>query len=597
MSAADLRTEFFDFLEAWPGRAGRSGRSFNDLFTVGHGYSIWWTSVAADRQATRGLVKYFRYASLVDQLFAKWRPATILLFTRDPLFAALVRIRAERAGVAIRSLEGSAEPPSDEPVVGRDWLWRSLWRAVGAPFERLRFSMRCARALRGAKLHRGSARPTVLFASTWPRHLALREGTFTRIYWEEIGRAIETAHPPCELAYLPRKLQEVVDTGTTRSGLAALQGVRAPLVIWERYFPVRAVLSNVVQQISRVWRFYRLARRREFRDSFRFAHTDLTAILLPELKAGIERAIDWSCKSAQVGAALRAAGNVRAVLVSEEMYQPAMPTLAAAKALGIPTIGVQHGTIMPTHFMYALPRGHVQHAPVPDFFCAYGEYGKEVLSVHGAYPSDRVWVTGAARLDPLVTQLPDRAAARAALGLPSGTRIVVLATQTFPWFGSAMRGVLECMRDHPEALLCVKKNPSIHAMPVAQIDAMAEELGVRNVQTFEKHTELLLSACSVWISASSTTLLEATLIGRPTICLNFSGQPDRYPYVDEGVSLPARSLEELRRSLTQVLGPAEYQVCETRRRAFLNRHLGPTTEGRAADTLAQRVAGFMAGSL
>jgi surface carbohydrate biosynthesis protein (TIGR04326 family) len=597
--ADDLREQFFGFLDEWPHRAGQRGRSFNDRFTVGDRYSIWWTTVAADRQATRGIVKYFRYAAVVDRMIARWDPKTILLFTRDPLLSRLVRSRAEHAGVAVRPLQGCADPVDRTVGVSARWLVRGLWHAVASPLQRLAFAARYRWALRGAELFQRSTRPTVVFASTWPRHMALRAGQFSQVYWGELSKALEALEPSVAQAYLPRKLEEIVDAETSVTGLDAIRSVNAPLLIWERYFPAKGLLSRIGRQFSLLWRFYVLARRPEFRESFRFAGTNLAPVLLPELRDGIGRAIDWSFKSAQVEAALRAAGsvkgNVKAVVVSEEMYRPAMPTLAAARALGIPTIGVQHGTIMPTHFMYALPRGHVEYAPVPDYFGAYGEYAKEVLSVHGAYPADRVWITGAARLDPLINRLPDQSTARATLGLPPDARIVVLATQTFPWFVSALRAVLECMREHPEALLCVKKNPSVHAMSLAQIEDMAAELGVRNIRGFDAHTELLLAACSVWISASSTTLLEATLIGRPTICLNFSGQPDRYPYVEEGVSLSARGVGELKASLAGVLGEPGARACEDRRRAFLTRHVGPTTEGRGAVTLAQRVADLVAG--
>src|SRR5262245_26344374 len=67
VDAVDLRQGFFAFLEEWPEAAVGDRGSFNDLFTVGGRYSIWWTSVAADRQVTRGIIKYFRYAALVDR--------------------------------------------------------------------------------------------------------------------------------------------------------------------------------------------------------------------------------------------------------------------------------------------------------------------------------------------------------------------------------------------------------------------------------------------------------------------------------------------------------------------------------------------------
>jgi surface carbohydrate biosynthesis protein (TIGR04326 family) len=590
-TAAELRQQFVDFLEAWPTLTVRHGRSFNDVFRVGGGYSLWWASIGADRQVTHGIFKYFRYAALVDRAIARWAPAEVLLLTGDRLCATLVGSRCEHAGIAVRPLPGCAKPLSDRVAVGRGWLARSLWHAVGSPVMRVALAVRSRWVLRRAELFRGSTRPTVVFASRFARNMSLRDGRFSALNWTEVGEALKQVEPDVEQVYLPRNLEQIVDEEASASrGLDALAHVRAPLLIWERHFPLRGAVSTILRQMAAVWRFYRLAGRDDFRRSFRFANTDMAPLLVPELKEAMNRAVDWSFKRAQVAGALGAAGNVRAVLVSGEMYKPAMPTLAGAAAAGIPTIGVQHANIMPTHLVYTLPRGHIAHAPVPDYFAAYGEYAREVVSVHGAYPADRVWITGAARLDPIVNRRIDPVAARRALGLPAERPVVVLATQTFPWFVSAMRGLLECLRDHPDVVLCVKKHPSARAMSLDGFGAMAAGLGVRDVRGFEGQLDLLLAACTVWISASSTTTLEATLIGKPTICLNFSGHADRYPYVEEGVSLPARSVDELKRSLARALAPSRALDDEARRTWFLRRHVGPTTDGAAAITLARRVS-------
>jgi surface carbohydrate biosynthesis protein (TIGR04326 family) len=595
LDAHELKRRFFEFLEAWPQAVAARGHSFNRLFTVDGNYSLWWTSVAADRQVTHGIFTYFRYAALVDEVIERLAPKTVLLFTKDPLCSALVRSRADKAGVVVRAVAGCAAPARRDVALPVRWLARCLQHALSSALERLVLAIKSRWQLRSAQLFRASGRPTVVFASTWPRHLAVSNGEFALLYWREISAAFETVAPSMVQAFLPRKLSEIVDAGTSVKGLGAVRDVRAPLVIWERFFPFRSALPIIGRQIAAAWRFFLLARRPQFQEAFQFAGADMAPVLMPRLKDAVTRVVDWSFKRAQVANALRAIGNVRAVVVSEEMYRHAMPTLAAAAALRIPTIGVQHGTINPTHLMYALPRGHVEHAPVPDYFGAYGDYAKEVLSMHGAFPGERVWIAGAPRLDPLINQARDQSAARAALNLPSDKPIVVLATQTFHWFESAVRAVLESMREYPGAVLCVKKNPSVHAMSLAQIERIAAELGVSGIRGFEGHTDLLLAACSVWISASSTTILEATLLGRPTICVNFSGHPDRYPYVLEGVSLPARSIDELQRSLERVLTDPDTCVCERRRKAFLNRHVGPTTEGRGALTFTRRLTDIATG--
>jgi hypothetical protein len=152
--------------------------------------------------------------------------------------------------------------------------------------------------------------------------------------------------------------------------------------------------------------------------------------------------------------------------------------------------------------------------------------------------------------------------------------------------------VLECVRARPDVVLCIKKHQSSRAMSADALRALAGSLGAANVRVFEGDLDLLLFASDVWISASSTTILEATLIGTRSICLNFSGEPDRYPYVEDGASLPARSVEELGESLSQLLDAGADPARERGRTGFLIRHAGPTKDGRAASTLADRLVGL-----
>jgi hypothetical protein len=113
---------------------------------------------------------------------------------------------------------------------------------------------------------------------------------------------------------------------------------------------------------------------------------------------------------------------------------------------------------------------------------------------------------------------------------------------------------------------------------------------MRDVRFFTDHFWDLLIACDVLVSGSSTTVLEAALLGRETICVNFSDAPDAYPYVADGASLPARSEPQLADSFEQVLGAINADgQSRTQRARFLERHLGPTSHGQGAATFAAQL--------
>ena len=584
-----LRRSYLEFLEAWPHTTSPSPRSFDDLFKVDGRYSIWWTSIGVDRQVNHGAFRLFRWMALVDRALERYAPVRILLFTRHPVVTTLIESRARQAGIPLERLPGCAAPAARNVTVSLRWALRATGRALLHWVRSIPSVIRCRRALRRAHLWARSDRPVAVFSSRFERYLSLRDGALTPVYWREITDALTTAAPAIEQAYLPRTLDQIADA-EGRRGIDAVRDLRAPLIVRESVVPVRGQLAAALRQVSACWRFYRVARTRAFRESFRFANADMAPAVIPDLRDAVAEIVDWSFKVGQFRGALRAAGNVRAIIVSEEMYRPAMHVMAAAAELGIPTVGVQHGTIMPAHITYTPPRGHVQHAPVPDAFAAYGSYAKQIISGLGAYPADAVWITGPARLDSLVTRRMAKEEARARLQIPAGKRVVVLATQTYAWFPAVIRGVLECVREHPDVVLCVKKHPSPRAMSLEEIAVLARTVGAGDVRGFEGDLDLLLFASDLWISATSTTILESALVGTPSICVNFSGEPDWYPYVEEGGSLPARSVEELTRSMARALEVGSDGDSGRDRLTFLTRHAGPAKDGRAAMTLAERIA-------
>lgn len=596
IDAEQLRREFLTFLDAWPARAC-PGTSFDELVTRDGKYSVWWTSMGSDREVTHGPFKYFRCAALLDRAIETCQPGSIRLMTSDPKIAALVDSRAGHARLAVRPLPGCVTGLAVD-VAPRWFLGAARDALVAAIREPVR-ALRTQAALRQARLFQSGNRPTVVFASRFERYLEIRNGEFSPGNWIEISRAIKASEPAVDFAYLPWKLEKIAESGQPERaalrGIDLLKTTAAPLLIRERYAPIRGRFSSMVRQAVGAWRFLRLARHDAFRRSFEFRHADLAPVLLPGLKEAIGKTVEWSFKRAQFAAALRAAGNVKALVLSEEVYRPSMPLLAAAIDLGIPTIGVQHGTIMPLHTIYRLPPGHVRGAPLPDYFAAFSEYAKDTLTVLGSYPRERVWVTGAARLDSLVEHPLERDQARKTLGLPIDRKVVVVATQTFPWFASAIHAVLTAMCDYPDAVLCFKKHPSDRAMSIAAIESMAKTIGTPDVRSFDGELDRLLAASDVWISATSTTILEATLIGKTSICVNFTGEPDEYPYVDDGASLPARSVAQLRHSLAAALRQEDPAI-GARRKAFLDKHAGPTAEGLGATTFARRLIDVMSGS-
>ncbi len=318
----------------------------------------------------------------------------------------------------------------------------------------------------------------------------------------------------------------------------------------------------------------------EFCSALRFAGTDVSCLIVPLLRRAVGDIAKWSRNVAAVKVSLQQAGHVRAVLVHEEFYPKGLLTIAAARELGIPTIGVQHGTIGPEHTMYMPPRDQVLGAPLPDLFAAYGAFARDVLCGVGQFPRERVRIVGAPRFDGLVRSLLSRDAVRTRLGYRVDETIVLLASEGFALSQPIVLGLLEIARAQPDWRIVIKLHPNDrHPEAYTKLRAAA---GVRNVDISRHPFPELLVACDVLVTGASTTGLEALLSGRRFVSANFTAEPDRYPYVAEGAALGARNILELHAAIASLLTTTADPALQRR---FLLRHLGPTVDGHAGRAL------------
>jgi hypothetical protein len=307
---------------------------------------------------------------------------------------------------------------------------------------------------------------------------------------------------------------------------------------------------------------------------------------VPLLRRAVARIAGWDMTVSAIARCLRRAGNVKAVLVCEEMYPMGMMDIAAAHRLGVPAIGVQHGTLFPMHLIYTVPPGQVAGSPIPDRFAVFGDYDREVLSQVGSFPADRIAVTGSQRLDHLVSNPPDPRAAREQLGLPTDKKILLLATQFYPWFLEAGKAVFTAVAGRDDCIVCVKTHP--RDVPLDVYRQLAADVGATNVRFYDSHFDELLAACDVLISGSSTTMFEAILLGRDAICVNFSDEVDRYTYVSSGAALPATTNDQARAAVAQVLAGEVVKLAEGRAK-FITRHAGHTATGQGTKAIADLV--------
>jgi surface carbohydrate biosynthesis protein (TIGR04326 family) len=600
---AALRTAFLAFLDAWPRQsfgAATAGKSFDEAFRHADGYSLWWTGPGVARHPDHGVFTQLRDVWSIDAAIVRSQCNAVVLLGKDARVSRVVADRCRQAAISFDVPAGFANPSQTTWSGRAAFFVAAIADYLVSPFVAAVRAFICQRRVRyKTELPQDRQQPAVVMTSLFPREFRLQGDRGEIAFWKEVSDELERTSPELRRRhFLHTTADRFGKLGQDRlhchrawTELRKLDGL-APLsqqtVAWSAW------LGNAWHFTKTLVRYCRLERRDDFRRSFRFAGCDVAALYVPLLRRAVWRMHEWTEKVAAAEASFRAVGNVRAALVYGELYTLGMPVIAAARRLKIPTIGVQHGTIFPMHLIYTTPRGQIEGTQIPDWFAAYGDYGQEIVSHWGAFPAERVAIVGAPRLDSLVKgPRQDRSEVRRRLDLPPAQSVVLLATQVYSWFLPVARTLFEIARDRPEWVICVKPHPNDKSLP--EYRRLAEEIGATNVRFYDDRFDDLLAACDVLVSGSSTATLEAILAGRETICVNFSTEPDRYPYVAEGGSLGARNSIELREALDVAVRGSRLDARAAERREFLRRHVGPTADGQAAAMLADVVRRVVSG--
>jgi len=282
--------------------------------------------------------------------------------------------------------------------------------------------------------------------------------------------------------------------------------------------------------------------------------------------------------------------------------------LAAAQALGVLTVGMQHGVISLDHRQYThsvetVPRNGrfvgTTLCPIPNKTAVYGDLFKRTLIDKGGYPPDSVVVTGQPSYDFLYNTRENGAKERIChqLDIDPSKQIVVLATQTHRGFSDCQNRLLleivfDAMRELPQSKLVVKlhpaEKPALHRRVASEKGLVDEIVIVKDVDLFD-----LLQSSEVLVTAHSTVALEAMLFGKPVITINVTGAPDVMPYAASGAAVSVREAAQLVGAIRAVLTDEDVRrrLAESRE-SFLADCLRPV-DGKAARRVVDLALGML----
>ncbi len=367
-----------------------------------------------------------------------------------------------------------------------------------------------------------------------------------------------------------------------------------PLESYERLLPVEARMESA--RLQRLWESVK----REGDLSLVFRGADISKYLIRSLDALFKWRIEHEIRLIDTVENMISAEKPDAIFFLEEAADTRRAVSAAARRAGIPAFGLAHGAISENTLNFMYGPGDISDdlsaeapfCPVPDRLIVNGPHEKELL-VRNNYPACAISVTGQPRYDALANGRYDRDKIMRGFGLDPEKKFVVMASrgmlhgQGAKDFELTLTEVYQaCKKLSGRVELLVKQHPREKEFEV--YEKVAKMVGFKPRTVRDCDTCELLGACDLLIQKWSTTALEALIVGKPVISVDFGGQ-DELGLVAGGAVLGVSKKGELAGIMEKALFD-EGALCglEKAREAFVRERVFKT-DGNAAKRVCQLI--------
>ncbi|MFC1992246.1 CDP-glycerol glycerophosphotransferase family protein [Chloroflexota bacterium] len=295
------------------------------------------------------------------------------------------------------------------------------------------------------------------------------------------------------------------------------------------------------------------------------------------------------------------------VILMSDSPIPERAIIATAKLKGIPTVAAMHGA----HMIPYIPclnhapedigpnkEATAPYCPVTDKFAAYGEDDKDIIVKRGRFPEEDVLIGGQPRYDILARadELFNREGIFKKLNLNPSKKLVTWMTQSHSYTAEENKrnitAVYDAIKPFRNVQLVVKLHPG-----EGQRAALYREdktlkptiLGGFGAITFE-----LLYISDIVITHYCTTAIEALMLNKPVIVIDFSGTPISVPYTESGAAIGVYEENVLASTLKEILynEEARQRLAEAREKFISENNYKPDglASQRVANLIKQVVA-------
>jgi hypothetical protein len=359
-----------------------------------------------------------------------------------------------------------------------------------------------------------------------------------------------------------------------RDWLAAAPGGVGPYVHVHRFLTWRVFreVARASAEARAAWR--QLRHSPALRDAFSHRGVAFDELSAADLAATLLLQLPWAVRCYEEMGAVLDVVPAAVVALYAESSGWGRAAVAACRAAGVPSVGIQHGILYPTYYSYRHEPDE-QDCPRPDRTAVFGEAARRFLIEAGRYQPDSLVVTGSPKFDALLdaSRAWSREAVRHELGLAADARVVVVASrfrgirETHQSIGSAFAALVQAVESLPDVQLLVKPHPAEPASAYAT-GLRGSRGGRARLAPATADLVRLLFAADVLVTVESLSAVEALVLERPVVVLNMP--TNLREMVEAGVALGVRVGEDPGPALAAALGePATLERLAAARRRYL----------------------------
>jgi hypothetical protein len=218
------------------------------------------------------------------------------------------------------------------------------------------------------------------------------------------------------------------------------------------------------------------------------------------------------------------------IIVLTDGPLPCKITVLVGKLANIPSLLLLH--------VGMIGRNYECPSFLVDKIAVTGEFAKDILIKCGV-DENRLVITGRPAYDALVhaEKQFDKDVIYGKLGLDPTKKIIVYTTENLPPRESrAMtHAICKAVKQFSDLQFVIKVHPS--ELTLSIYERAIKEIGVNALITRDANIYEVLYICDIVITAFSATALDAMILDKPVITINFTGLEDPLPFAESGAAI------------------------------------------------------------